>query len=253
MPAKSRSQQRLFGMVHAYNKGELHCSPELRRRVARIAGGISDEDARHFAETPHKGLPEKRSSAPSDSDLRRMYEVLQADARLFRRLRALGLVDSVRAGRRIRNRIVHQPGYVPSGADLDRALRDYAAAERVAGRSEKRAQVAIRPDAVLEMYDKIPVRSGVEELARRSSRRRSLLSMVATGAAVGAVAGGVGAGALGRYLSAYGAANSRLPPADLRGRTAEAIVRCGLWGAGRGAMAGAILGGGFGLLGKLRS
>lgn len=57
MPAKSKSQQRLFGMVHAYNKGELQCSPALRKRIAAIAAGISDEDARHFAETSHKGLP----------------------------------------------------------------------------------------------------------------------------------------------------------------------------------------------------
>jgi hypothetical protein len=61
MPAKSKSQQRLFGMVHAYNKGELHASRELRRRIAAISRRISDEDARHFAKTKHDDLPEKRA------------------------------------------------------------------------------------------------------------------------------------------------------------------------------------------------
>lgn len=59
MPAKSKSQQRLFGMVHAYNKGEFHGPRGLRARLARLSKHISDEDASHFAQTPHKGLPEK--------------------------------------------------------------------------------------------------------------------------------------------------------------------------------------------------
>ena len=57
MPATSKSQQRLFGMVHAYQKGEMDDAPES---VKRIAKSISREDARHFAETKHKGLPEKK-------------------------------------------------------------------------------------------------------------------------------------------------------------------------------------------------
>lgn len=61
MPAKSKSQQRLFGMVHAYNKGEFHGSRALRKRIAELSRHISDEDARHFAETEHTGLPEKKA------------------------------------------------------------------------------------------------------------------------------------------------------------------------------------------------
>ena len=59
MPARSKSQQRLFAMVHAYNKGELHCDGRLRKRIAALSKRISDEDARHFAATPHAGLPER--------------------------------------------------------------------------------------------------------------------------------------------------------------------------------------------------
>ena len=59
MPAKSKSQQRLFGMVHAYQKGKLKNAPKSVRRIAKH---ISEEDAKHFAETRHKGLPEKKAA-----------------------------------------------------------------------------------------------------------------------------------------------------------------------------------------------
>ena len=55
--AKSRAQQRFFGMVRAAQKGELeNPSPE----VADVAGEISKKDAKDFAKTKHKGLPEKK-------------------------------------------------------------------------------------------------------------------------------------------------------------------------------------------------
>ena len=57
MPSTSKSQQRLFGMVHAYQTGKLKNAPES---VKRISKNISEEDARHFAETKHKGLPERK-------------------------------------------------------------------------------------------------------------------------------------------------------------------------------------------------
>ena len=57
MPATSKSQQRLFGMVHAYQKGRLKHAPKAVKRIAR---NISEEDAEHFARTRHNGLPERR-------------------------------------------------------------------------------------------------------------------------------------------------------------------------------------------------
>ena len=56
MPAKSKAQQRFMGMVHAAQKGKLkNPSPE----VSKVAKSIDKESATHFAETKHKGLPEK--------------------------------------------------------------------------------------------------------------------------------------------------------------------------------------------------
>lgn len=59
MPALSKSQQRLFGMVHAYKKGKLKEAPA---KIRNIAKHISDKDARDFAKTKSKDLPEKKAS-----------------------------------------------------------------------------------------------------------------------------------------------------------------------------------------------
>lgn len=63
MPAKSRAQQRLFGMAYAVKKGELSLSqvPEgVREQVKRMVKTMSKEKLREFAATPHKRLPERK-------------------------------------------------------------------------------------------------------------------------------------------------------------------------------------------------
>ncbi len=64
MPAVSGSQQRLFGMVHAYQKGKLKKAPKKIREIARH---ISEDDAKHFAETKHDGLPERKGKQEKDA------------------------------------------------------------------------------------------------------------------------------------------------------------------------------------------
>jgi len=76
MPSKSKSQQRLMGMVYAYKNGKLDLddlSPSLASKIKEITDGkkrktgdkrrktkgISEEDAKKYASTKHKGLPEK--------------------------------------------------------------------------------------------------------------------------------------------------------------------------------------------------
>lgn len=65
MPAVSGSQQRLFGMVHAYQKGKLKRAPKKIREIARH---ISKEDAKHFAETKHDGLPDRKKDKKQEKD-----------------------------------------------------------------------------------------------------------------------------------------------------------------------------------------
>jgi hypothetical protein len=56
MPAQSKAQQKFMGMVHATQKGDMESpSPE----VSKAADSMSDKDAKDFASTSHKGLPDK--------------------------------------------------------------------------------------------------------------------------------------------------------------------------------------------------
>jgi len=55
MPAKSKSQQRLMGMVHDCQKNG-NCASD---KIQKIADSIKSSDATDFAETKHKNLPKK--------------------------------------------------------------------------------------------------------------------------------------------------------------------------------------------------
>ena len=58
MPAKSKSQQRLFGMALAVRRGELK-KYEVDDSVLGIAmSEMSDEEIEKFAKTKHKSLKE---------------------------------------------------------------------------------------------------------------------------------------------------------------------------------------------------
>lgn len=52
--AVSKAQQRFFGMVHAYQKGEM---PDASDKIKAVADDMSMKDVEDFAETKHKGLP----------------------------------------------------------------------------------------------------------------------------------------------------------------------------------------------------
>jgi len=57
MPAVSKAQQRFMGMVYATKKGDMtNPSPE----VAQAAASKKKSDAKDFASTKHKKLPEKK-------------------------------------------------------------------------------------------------------------------------------------------------------------------------------------------------
>lgn len=60
MPARSGSQQRLFGMVHAYQQGKLKRAPA---KIRQVAARISPEDAKDFAATSHENLPDRKKEA----------------------------------------------------------------------------------------------------------------------------------------------------------------------------------------------
>ena len=175
MPAKSKSQQRLFGMVHAYQKGEFHGSKELRNRIRTLSKHVSTTDAQHFAQTPHKDLPET-----------------------------------------------------------------------------KEAQFVMRPDEANAIYSQLSSFVPPADPAMGSAGRRSFLRRIIPGAAIGAVVGGVGMGLLGRHMgSKVLSSGSSLSPDEAAEKLNALAVRCGLWGAGRGAVAGAGIGLGLGVMDKV--
>ncbi len=64
--AKSKSQQRFMGMVHAVQKGEMR-SPS--KEVAEAAKSMDKEDVTDYAETKHNGLPNKKKTEKKSFDL----------------------------------------------------------------------------------------------------------------------------------------------------------------------------------------
>lgn len=78
----SKSQQRLFGMVHAYNKGELDSSDVddgLYNKIKKIAKGMTKKDTKKMAKTNHDDLPEKvptNESKEQQEDLKDLKAIL---------------------------------------------------------------------------------------------------------------------------------------------------------------------------------
>lgn len=62
MPSTSIAQQRLMGQAYALKTGELKSSdldPKYRKQIEDLADSMSEKDLKDFAETSHKGLPQK--------------------------------------------------------------------------------------------------------------------------------------------------------------------------------------------------
>jgi hypothetical protein len=59
MPAVSKAQQRFMGMVHAVQKGDMEAPS---KEVEKAADSMTDKDAKDFASTSHKGLPNKKEN-----------------------------------------------------------------------------------------------------------------------------------------------------------------------------------------------
>lgn len=69
--SKSQDQQQLFGMVYAYKKGDLKLDDLPKKsaeKIKKMADDISLKDAKKFASTKHKGLPEHVKESVSFKD-----------------------------------------------------------------------------------------------------------------------------------------------------------------------------------------
>jgi hypothetical protein len=59
MPAQSKAQQLFMGMVHAVQKGDMEAPS---KEVDKAADSMSKKDAKDYASTSHKGLPNKKEN-----------------------------------------------------------------------------------------------------------------------------------------------------------------------------------------------
>lgn len=120
--AKSKSQQRFMGMVHAVQKGEL--SPDkVGGSVEKAAKSMSDKDAEDFASTKHKGLPDHVDETMGQPDIDyivKAFEIVNAgtnyDPAKTERFRAnLMQMDDMEAQKVARNleAMVRKMGYKP--------------------------------------------------------------------------------------------------------------------------------------------
>lgn len=69
MPARSKAQQRLFGIVHAIQKGEAD-PKKFSKKIREMADRVDPDDAKHFAATKTEKLPEKKASFLQDAFMR---------------------------------------------------------------------------------------------------------------------------------------------------------------------------------------
>jgi len=74
MPAKSKKQQRFMGMVHKCQKTGECASP----KVEKTASSMKKKDAKDFASTKHKGLPEKTKKRKKKANESLVCESLDA-------------------------------------------------------------------------------------------------------------------------------------------------------------------------------
>jgi hypothetical protein len=76
MPAQSKAQQRFMGMVHAAQKGDMeNPSPE----VEKAADSMSDKDAKDYASTSHKGLPNKKENMITRNRLKEIVKEVMVE------------------------------------------------------------------------------------------------------------------------------------------------------------------------------
>jgi hypothetical protein len=64
MPATSKSQQKLMGIVHAIQKGEAD-PKDFSKGAQQMAKDMKPADVKDFASTKQKGLPDKKSESIS--------------------------------------------------------------------------------------------------------------------------------------------------------------------------------------------
>ena len=78
MPAKSKNQQQFMGMVHGVQKGEID-PKDVSQDVRDAAKNMKKKDAKDFASTKHKGLPDKVKKENMDEIFEQVFNETESD------------------------------------------------------------------------------------------------------------------------------------------------------------------------------
>ena len=89
MPAKSKRQQRLMGMINAIQKGEMKAPS---KKLKELAKSMKKKDTKDFASTKHKGLPEKVRKKKKKKR-KKSYVMIDKLIKLANELDLMGLID----------------------------------------------------------------------------------------------------------------------------------------------------------------
>jgi hypothetical protein len=166
MPAVSKAQQRFMGMVHAAQKGDMeNPSPE----VSKAANSMSDKDAKDFASTSHKGLPDKK-----DEQIKQLKEKIRqiVRERMVDEMNTTGNIEgyntpyafSGKDGEKKKaKRQADLTGYTPVNENRWLALKqDESTAQSKIGRGISNINKQLREmERFLNWYGKIKNESGV--------------------------------------------------------------------------------------------
>ena len=123
MPAKSKSQQRFFGMVRAAQKGEMK-NPS--KEVLDVASDISMKDAKKFAKTKHKGLPNKKIAKEEISMQEAFgFKDFRAKAKKMKEKQPEKAMDAGAKARRVLKRKEHAKYVSGSTENVPDDIRDH--------------------------------------------------------------------------------------------------------------------------------
>lgn len=89
MPATSKSQQKLMGIVHAIQKGDAD-PKDFSKGAQQMAKDMNPKDVKDFASTSHKGLPDKK-----DEEIQQLKEKIRSIVRekMIKEMNATGNVQ----------------------------------------------------------------------------------------------------------------------------------------------------------------
>ena len=89
MPAQSKSQQKLMGIVHAIQKGDAD-PKDFSQQAQDMAKDMKPGDVKDFASTSHKGLPDKK-----DEEIQQLKEKIRKIVRekMMKEMNVTGNVD----------------------------------------------------------------------------------------------------------------------------------------------------------------